>query len=259
MKHTILKNRFLNFKLSILGYTKLPLLDNNTISHIDNYIKTNFQNQHSETFINTILSNDIHQRTKHHIYLKKILENYFINYFTSYKIIIGTFFLKFCNNEQTVGPHIDPTVVNIIKYDDFIIWIPLVDTTLKKSGRISIKPFSHIFSRKLNLESKVARYFKEYKSDKIIYVKLKKGEPIIFFNNLLHGSKINTHYNIRPAISLKLSIADAKIASYHIKDIQKNTIDIFEQNDEYYYLKYGWSELQEPKCGKFYQTTYNYK
>jgi ectoine hydroxylase-related dioxygenase (phytanoyl-CoA dioxygenase family) len=258
MKHPILKSKFNNLKLSLIGYSKLPLIDNYIINEINNYIKHNLKDT-SNTYINTILSNDYNTKLEQHNFLKKILNSYFNETFLSYKLIIATFFLKFKNPTQTVGPHIDPSVVNVLKYDDFIIWIPLVDTTLEKSGRISIQPFSHIFSRRLNLESKVARYFKDYKSNKIIYIKLKKGEHIIFFNNLLHGSEINTYYNIRPAISLKISIENAKIASYHIKDIQNGTIDIFEQDDEYYYIKYGWNELENPKCGKFYQTIYNYK
>jgi hypothetical protein len=149
------------------------------INEINNYIRHNLK-ETSNTYINTILSNDYNTKLEQHNFLKKILNSYFNETFLSYKLIIATFFLKFKNPTQTVGPHIDPSVVNVLKYDDFIIWIPLVDTTLEKSGRISIQPFSHIFSRRLNLESKVARYFKDYKSNKIIYIKLKKGEPHYF-------------------------------------------------------------------------------
>ena len=251
MKHKILKSIFNNKKLSIIGYTKLSHIGEDNLNKLKNFYEKEIVN--NQVYFNSILSEDVDLRINHYNFIKNTLDVYLTHEFESYKLIVATFFVKAKSDTQTVGVHIDPTVVNFLDYDDFIVWIPLIDTHIKNTGRIQISPFSHITNKKINLENNKYFNYKTQNNIKVISINLKAGEPVIFFNNMSHGSEINTIYKNRPAISLKVAIKDAQIASYYVKDWDKRSVDMYLQDDKLYYMKNRWNEDKIPENGNLYR------
>ncbi|MFN8261749.1 MAG: hypothetical protein U0X41_12495 [Chitinophagales bacterium] len=252
MKHDILSDKYKNTILSLFGYVKLPAISEDAFQSLLDFYNKNIQ--FDSYFFNSILSEDIDVRKSHSDFIKQVLKPYIDSQLLPYKHIMSTFFSRNKAENQHIGPHQDPTTVNFLDYDDFIIWIPLVDTIYSKSGRLGVKPFSHHFSNRLNFSK--FEYYPDYivsKRQWLIHLNLKKGEPVILFNNLIHSSETNTVFDSRPAVSMKFTTQNAEIASFHMLDWEKKIVDVYIQQEDDYYVKYGWDESKPPLSGTYYK------
>ena len=132
------------------------------------------------------------------------------------------------------------------------IWAPLCDTN-KQNGALHLIPKSHrIFPtyRNHNIPNIYDQYHREIKQ----YMQpmyLKAGEAIIFDNSVVHFSPINKSKKNRIATNIFVTHKEATI-TICFKDVEKNKIEIFEQEDTFFteYQQFGDGENElRPKIG----------
>ncbi len=249
----LLRDRFLGFKLRFFGYVKMPVLPDKVTDALLSYI-----NEKNVTYLNgiynSVVLNDVALRHDQDRIIRAQIAAYLDKYLVDYKIIFSTYFLKRKAVQNTVGFHQDPTSVDYQNFDDFTLWFPLVDTDKTGTGRIQVSRFSHNQYSKLNFSDYV--FFHEYLKSfngRLTTLNLRKGEPVLFYNNLIHASEVNNVFDNRPAITIKITNKDAKITVYHVVNWEKRIIDMYRTDDELYYVKNGWDESQKPLNASFYK------
>lgn len=245
-----------NWMLRIFGVSLLPSIKSELIDELSLFFYQQVNiDEFDGSIFNSIMSEDQNIRILHNDFINEMLANYLNKIIVDYKVIVSTFFAKKSNVRNEVGPHPDPTGVDFTKDDDFTIWIPLIDANRIHSGRIRVLLFSHLLYSKLNF---VQNYFchdylkKTFINKLLLRINLKKGNPIIFYNRLIHASEINKIYTSRLAISIKLTKSSAKLVSYHVVNWERREVSMYFQNDSYY-VRNGWDERNVPIEGLFYQ------
>lgn len=249
---SILKEKKALDNLYKIGFARLPAISAPLVEELRSFYLQQFPEsiERDENVI-SIANPTPGIRAICHAKIVDRLSDYMDVYFKDYKILLATFFAKPQSKESAVGFHQDPTLTDPENYDDFTLWIPLEDI-LEGDGEIILEPYSHVKYNAINFYTYCPNYLAEVKEADCIVLPCESGEPLIFFNRTVHGSKRNNNKAIRVAISIKLCHKDAKVYSY-FNGQDLNTAERFIQPDDYY-LRGDWNQTQRPAMGQFDKT-----
>lgn len=251
-KYSILNNRFLEIELLKKGWVGLPKLDTSVQQKLTTFFAEEYPLIRSgQPNVITINEENLKKRCTINQKIIELLAEYLNENFKNYKVVLATYFCKSCGAQSFVGYHADPTFSDPTIYDDFTLWIPLFNSQ-EKIGELEVLEFSHLQTNKINFYSYTPPYLAMANSMIGKKLEVNCGEPILFYNRLLHRSEANHHADIRLAVSVKLIEKSAPMYSYFISEME-GYVDRYFQNDQFY-LEQQWNEFKKPDSNKFDRT-----
>jgi hypothetical protein len=247
--NNILKSINLTKKLELYGYGFMPEIPSQVIAQLRNHYFSQFPSTINENKnIISIMHPDIKIRNNCHHEIIRLIKPYLDKHLCNYKIILATYFAKPLCKNSFVGFHQDPTFTDPSLYDDFSIWIPL-DNISKGDGELVIIPNSNNYFNKVNYYTYRPLYLNSLSENEGKCITMKAGHPVIFYNRTVHCSKPNLKKQIRIAISIKVTHANAGIYSYYQSE-QDGKAERYIQPEDFY-LKSEWDEKKRPDNNKF--------
>lgn len=115
--------------------------------------------------------------------------------------------------------HTDWTYTDERTHLPIFMWSPLVDCT-SESGALRVVPGSHRWSTGIRPSRRIQlteHYQEQYEALSVGSV-MTKGDAIVFYPSMLHGSWPNPTPNRRPAITIASAPADAQLVHFHLAD-----------------------------------------
>ena len=160
----------------------------------------------------------------------------FINqHLIDFELMAGNFYVKpkGCKEFEI---HQNWSVVDESKHTTVTLWIPMQDTD-EQNGTIEVVPGSHKLS--LNVTCFGSPYYfepfiNELKQSYFLPIPLKRGQILVFDDNLIHYSKMNQTENPRRAIQLIASPKEAPLIIYFPDPQDAAYFNVYETNKEFY-------------------------
>lgn len=222
------------------GYVKIPILGEVEVKELLNYYyQEDLKDISGSGFSMSMEDGDSEKVARIRKKIFEVALPMALPHFHNPKVIAGSYVVKHNNPTGVVPPHQDWTFVeNEGEYYSVTCWIPLVDTKIENGcmgviagshnliGNLRPSPSpqvptplsSHVFS--------IFPYFKMYE--------MKAGEALIFDHRTFHGSTPNITKELRVAIGLGFTQADASICHYHLKaDGKKDTLFKYFVDDDF--------------------------
>jgi ectoine hydroxylase-related dioxygenase (phytanoyl-CoA dioxygenase family) len=215
-----------------LGFYKLPLLSEDAISQLKKLYSAEYENN-----INNVDMTVTHNTGKRdvayavHKKIESIVEGELNNNFQNFKIFASHFSVKNSHSNTSFQLHQDWCIVDEQKYKNYQIWIPL-DFSYPENGGMCFIPESHLFFNNVRSGSMGITHIpiEEELYPYVSYLRLMQGEGVVFYNNTLHGSFINSTPYKRIAVIVNIVEAHASTLYYHLNT--DNTIDTYKLNTE---------------------------
>ncbi len=228
----ILQNPSLENQLLENGYVVIPFL-----TTIEVLTLTDFYYQHHSKSLEGMYATahlpDIDLRMKMNNVIKEKFARPIAETFCNATALGGSFIAKGKGGQGTLKPHQDWNIVDENKYRSFNIWVPLVDVN-ENNGAICIMPKSHLWMknfRSANIPSEFQNV-EEQLWEKMIQLKMKAGEALIYDHRLIHASGENHSVEIRLTTVFGIIPDEASMFYYHKKN--ENTIEEYESNPEFF-------------------------
>lgn len=188
------------------GYSKLPIIDDNTKMKLLDVFNTQLKSKLKEgTMYWSMSDSDKEFAAKISAEIMPLLASYLSLYIEELIPITTSFMIKPANS-PCVNFHQDWTFVDKEpEFSSYTCWIPLVDVN-QDNGIMGFVPFSHqeyTFFR-ASPSPPFGHNFPETEEyfSRAQYISLKAGEPIVFNHRTVHGSKPNFTDQNRPAVAL---------------------------------------------------------
>jgi hypothetical protein len=164
-------------------------------------------------------------------YFTQIIDEILIDY----KLVIGNFYVK-PSGSREFEVHQNWAIVDESKHTSLTLWIPLQDTN-PFNGTLEVVPGSNRISSNITCFG-IPYFFHEFESSlKENYFKpliLKKGQIVVFDDNLIHYSKQNNSDETRRAIQLVATPIEAQLQIYFPDISDNNRFNVFATNIEFY-------------------------
>lgn len=250
IKGLFVKDQLLSKKLIKDGYVYLPPLPLDMVAQLKQFYASIDNIGHLENGNMISILADNKQMRKHvHDYLVSCLTPYLSTFFENFKIFIAYFIVKKHCGENRIGCHQEPTFVDADLFDDFTIWFSLDDILHVNDGMLGICKYSHLWANRVNCKNFMPAYLLKEDDLNLQYLPTHAGQPILFYNRIIHASALNTRLQNRVAISIKLCNSEAHIYSYFFND-NEQAMQMYLQNDDYYFSEH-WSQDAPPPSEKF--------
>lgn len=171
-----------------------------------------------------------------------------------FKVINGSYIVKFPGDDSGLSAHQDMTLVDETKYTGINIWCPLVDLTTENGALFILKGSHRLFPTYRGaaiptIYDEVAEIVPEYMEP----VYLKAGTAVIFDQSIVHGSPPNYSDVRRPVTNIFFTHKDAgfRIAWW---DSEKGSdqVELFEMADDFMttYEQFGHDIYARPRQGE---------
>lgn len=221
------------------GYLIIDLPNPAILDEIDNAYQSlrpndKFEPQNGRYHCTFIDSNLDYKRKANELFLEYFTP--FVNdFFLDYELFTGNFYVK-PKNSCEFEVHQNWSVVDETKHTTLTLWIPMQDT-FEYNGTIEIVPGSNKISN--NITCLFSPYYfnnfeQELKQKYFKSINLKKGQVVIFDDNIIHYSKINKSDDPRRAMQLIAVPKEADLMIHFIDPKDSNYFNIFETNKEFY-------------------------
>ena len=221
------------------GYVIIDLPNPYIIDDVDREYQNlkpndNFDPQNDRYHCSFIDSNVEYKRKSYEIFLQYFMP--FINQFLiDYELLLGNFYVK-PKNSGELEIHQNWSIVDETKHTTVTIWIPLQDTN-ELNGTIEIVPGSNKISN--NITCLHAPYYfnnfeQELKHKYFKLINIKKGQVVVFDDNIIHYSKINKSDEPRRAIQLITVPKEAELVIHLIDPENTNYFNLFNTTKEFY-------------------------
>jgi ectoine hydroxylase-related dioxygenase (phytanoyl-CoA dioxygenase family) len=210
------------------GFVKIPLLDDNDVSRLNQI----FHNYTGGKVENTEYGIYISLEEEDQDVKKKLVEQIAAlvlpkaeRYFNACKPHLGSFLVKMPGENSYTYPHQDWTFVDAPPYCSMTIWIALTDTD-RSNGNLGFIRGSHLFFDKpvgspspefLTLTQGHEHILYEY----LEFVPLRAGEAVIFDNRTIHGATANRSAAPRTAVAIGMTPEEAPLFHYYLVPAQE--------------------------------------
>lgn len=179
------------------GYLVLDFYSTKQIDELINQfqeINPNLENDYFST-----IDSSIEIKYKINLLLKSFFEPFIESTFLERKYIFGAFTIKKSGDLSVKPSHQDWSFVDENKSQGIGLWCPLIDVN-EKNGALGVLPGSHKYFFNIRgtgtrTEYETVSQFMESKVFK--FLKMKKGQVLIFDNRIIHFSKPNLTTNKR--------------------------------------------------------------
>lgn len=229
----IFKDLKLNTEINLMGYVKLPILNEEEIS----ILKTLYHKWHPETpktYYRSFFSKNRDYKNEVEGKIFEIVAPKLENYFQDYVCTGGMFVIKPYSEEQTLGIHQDYSFVDEIKHWSLNMWLPLIDTDYS-NGTMQFLPRSHRFLHTIRGYGTPEVYNELIPTieQNLQTTPCKAGEGLFFFHNIVHGSSINK--KLDPRICIGISIIQKNVPVYfYRKLLNKSTTEVYEVHPNFF-------------------------
>jgi len=238
--------------LNTNGYVSFDFIDDNCCKAILKWIdlKNLTDTNTYSSYKKRLFSLELY--LENHNYLANQLSPFLPNFFMNYKIVFSRFLVKKCSNEAFIPAHQDRqfTDLNDERYPSYILWIPLVDVSLK-NGTIGFLKGSHLTYKAPPPpfpDPRVKRFSDETIFEMFPYLEFnsfKAGQAVLFDVRTFHGSLPNFSKMERTAIRIDLCHEDAQLVTYYLKKESKGKLMTKFKVDDLFYTRFPNEKLLE--------------
>jgi len=133
------------------------------------------------------------------------------------EVLGGCFISKMGPRNNEVGFHQDWTITDESQTESYLVWVPLVDTTIQNGAMATLPQTYKYFKntlRSLSVQSLYIPLLDKY-SDKIKVMTLKAGQGMIYSSALFHGSFKNNTKADRVALTTVVIPKGTERIYYH--------------------------------------------
>ncbi len=234
----LFKDKILQEELERNGYVIIPFLKEDEVDDLNNFYDTTHNGKEPPNFIENIHMTSWCLNVDYKLSvtngLKEILNKSADNHFDDVRTLNHVFIIKRKGNDTTFKVHQDWSVIDETKYQSVNVWIPMHDVN-EDSGALWLVKGSHKINRKI----RGAGYlFPDYSSfteelqKQAISVKLKRGEAVVFYHSVIHGSPPNKTEPLRKAACFTVIPKQAPLAIYFQKK-EGDTLELHEPGDDF--------------------------
>ena len=204
-------------------------------------------------FYPSTFSKDKNYRVKADEEIRRIGNDWMAQNLVDYKVMCGSFIVKYPGLESKMGTHQDMTLVDETRFTGINIWCPLIDLN-DTNGVLKVIPGSHRIVPTYR-GSTIAGLYDDVQTEIVEYgqpVYLKAGQAVIFDQSIIHFSPANVSDNIRITTNTYFTNKDAEFRICFWKKEFENQVEIFEQDDTFMtnFEQFGENIFDRPKIGK---------
>lgn len=217
------------------GFVKIPLLNNEEISSLKNYIISNtpvVELAEQNGFFQGVFIKDKKVKQDLHNFIKSTIEKKLDVIIDEYKEIIYTALAKSSNENSQLALHQDASYVDENIDYSMSLWIPLSDSTLE-NGAIHILKDSHKSFPTIRCATVIHDYGD---SDEIKRrmecIDVKAGEALFFHSRMLHYTPINSTGETRIAVMSCLMSSKADILQWY--KIDETKLGVYKMKDDFF-------------------------
>jgi len=219
----------LNKDISLLGFCKIPFLNNKEIELLYNLSNDFFIDKETNNELyNSHNRNSPETNIKLSNQIKKITEEALERHFKNYRFFIGHFNLKKGGSDTFFNLHQDWCIVDESKFHSLQIWIPL-DKSSPENGGMFFLPRSHKFYNNFRSGSFGVPVV-EARGKLLKYIRpqiLSAGEAVCFFNSTFHGTFENKSINDRSVVLMNIISAESPTSYFNLNK-QTSQTDVYE-------------------------------
>ncbi len=204
-------------------------------------------------FYPSTFSKDKNYRKKADEEIRRIGNRWISSNLVDYKVMCGSFIVKYPGLDSVMSVHQDMTLVDETKYTGINIWCPLVDLN-DSNGVLKVIPRSHRITPTYR-GSTIPGLYDDVQQEILDYgqpVYLKAGQAIIFDQSIIHFSPPNLSEGIRITTNIYFTHKDSEFRiCYWNKDFG-NKVEVFEEDDTFMtnFEQFGENIFDRPKIGK---------
>lgn len=170
--------------------------------------------------------------------IKKSLDKYFFDFQTP----IASYFVKYANATGDLSWHQDASILLNTHLEPHLgIWCPLLDVN-EENGTFCLIEKSHKYSHSVFLDGlnwPFSDFIPLFEKRKKV-IPLKAGQMVLFDLRLIHHALPNKTNLDRVVFCVRLTHLKSKYYSFKCLDYDTNSIEVFEENQNYY-LRDDWS------------------
>jgi hypothetical protein len=217
------------------GYVKIPLLNNEEISTLKEYILGNtpvVEMAEQNGFFQGVFIKDKKVKQDLSIFIKSTIGEKLDALIDEYKEIIYTALAKSSNENSQLALHQDASYVDENVDYSMSLWIPLSDSTLE-NGAIHILKESHKSFPTIRCATIIHDYgdSDEIKR-KMDCIEVQAGEALLFHSRMLHYTPKNTTGETRIAVMSCLMSAKADILQWY--KIEDTKLEVYKMKDDFF-------------------------
>jgi len=236
------------------GYAVIPFYNKDQIKEF-NLLYDLIQPKNVRGIFPSTYSKDKSYRDSAHQEICTIAQSSQDRTFKNYKIICGSFIVKYPGSENTMDVHQDMTLVDEKHFSGINIWVPLIDLN-DNNGTLYILEGSHQLLHTYRGASIRPIYDKSVVSRAIrklarpVYPKA--GEAIVFDQSIIHFSEQNQSDVPRIVTNIFITQKEASILTAWHEPSMGSFVELFEHNSEFMQLFEQFSEdiNLRPRMGK---------
>lgn len=205
-------------------------------------------------FYPSTFSQDKNYRQKADEEIRRIGDRTISSVLQDYKVVCGSFIVKYPGPESEMGVHQDMTLVDEVEFTGINIWCPLVDLN-ETNGAIYTLPKSHRLYPTYR-GATVPNIYQDVSKEVIDYMTplyLKAGEAVIFDQSILHCSPPNLSDSRRVVTNIYFTHKDARFRTcYYNPKEHLDKVELFEQDETFMtdFEQFGDNIYDRPKIGK---------
>jgi ectoine hydroxylase-related dioxygenase (phytanoyl-CoA dioxygenase family) len=250
----LLKDVILNNKLQDDGFVVISLVDELVISELSKLYKQ-IQPISNEGFSSTIFNHDLETKRLTSEKISDLLRSNVSEILNEYRPLGASFLCKTPGENSGMPVHQDWTIVDELKFGSYTIWIPLVDVN-EHNGAMKVLPGSHKFSNTLRSPTLPGSFqaIENEIYEKMVWVKIKAGQAIVFNQAILHASPPNLSKSERVVATFGCIPIEAEMSFFHQK--LNGKVEEYAVNDDFF-LTYN-NIGQAPENGVLIRT-FDYK
>ena len=234
--HDIIKDDDLRLLIDDRGFETINGLDEELLSNLQNLFDEShdISDDRGGVFY-SVYSKDIEYRRKIHNRICELLDPLLNNYFSDFRLVLGSFVIKYPGPQSEFALHQDGTGLDELRHSPLNLWIPLQDVN-KDNGALAILPYSqHFFSPYRHISFPTP--FEKIQSTVRSYLQIKemkRGEALVFDNRLLHNSVTNISDHPRIAVVCGLLPKEADLITCHKKDYEYyGEVELIQHEDDF--------------------------
>ncbi|GAB5538261.1 MAG: hypothetical protein Salg2KO_03640 [Salibacteraceae bacterium] len=146
-----------------------------------------------KVFYSGVMDNDVEQKHKISNALRDVIEPVFKSMIKGYTFISFSYMVKGAGEKSMLDIHQDWTITDEQKGWSYILWIPLIDSTIANGTMYALRG-SHRFPDNIRGGGIFPKYManRELAMKHMVPYTVKRGEAVIFNSRLIHFSPNNT-------------------------------------------------------------------
>lgn len=256
MPNVVFKDETLEKEFNQKGYVKIPFLNSEEIEHLKSMFfdtiaesggpKTSgdvdFDTEGLITYDFTFIDKNTDYKRKVFKIITEAFEKKTDHYLNNYRPIIANYIRKQQDGGE-VPMHQNWAFVDEEKYTSVSVWVPLVDSN-EENGTLQMVDGSHKRFGKYRgpmVPWELRGLKHEITGKHLTPMNVKAGECVVLDDSIVHYSNVNKTPGLRLAIQLILVPKEAPTIHYHLdRDKDKNTIEVFETDLDFYMNFHPW-------------------